>query len=96
MDLKSSQSPSTRRRLGFGVMFLLLFAILGFLFHSNFLPGNTLFSNDGPLGAQMAKCHAVPDTFSGGWQDLNTLGFREGGAQPCITYALLWLLGPVV
>jgi hypothetical protein len=77
-------------------MFLLLFGILGLMFHANLLPGHTLFSNDGPLGAQVAKCHAVPDTFTGGWQDLNTLGFREGGAQLSITYLVLWLLGPVV
>src|SRR5690348_16501308 len=95
MDLKSAQIPATRRQLGLAAMFLLLLAVLAFLFHANFLPGHTLFSNDGPLGAQMSKSRAVPDTFTGGWQDLNTLGFREGGSQPNITYVLLWILGPV-
>src|SRR5690349_10537394 len=95
MDLKSTQSAGNRRKLGLGAMFLLLAAVLVLLFHEVLYPGHTLFSNDGPLGAQMARCHALPDTFSGGWQDLNTLGFREGGAQPSITYALLWLLGPI-
>jgi len=73
----------------------LLCAVLAFLFHNCFFPGYALFSNDGPLGALIAECRRVPAGFSGGWYDLNTLGYREGGALPDITYGLLWLLGPV-
>ena len=95
MDLKSSQSPSTRRNLGFAVMFALLSGILGVLFHDVFLPDHTMFSNDGPLGAVMCDSRKVPEAFKGVWQDLNTLGFREGGALPGLTHGLWWLLGPV-
>ncbi len=73
----------------------LLALVLSVLFVRSFPPGSTLFSNDGPLGSLMSDSHRVPEVFSGGWQDLNTLGFREGGAFPSITYGLLWLLGPV-
>ena len=76
-------------------MLLLLFAVLAVLFHNQFFPGYTLFSNDGPLGTLMSASHRVPETFSGGWQDLNSIGFREGGAFPDITYGLLLLLGPI-
>lgn len=76
-------------------MCFLLFGLLAVLFHDCFLPGYNLFSNDGPLGALVAECRRVPAGFSGGWEDLNSLGFREGGALPDITYGLLWILGPV-
>jgi hypothetical protein len=43
----------------------------------------------------MSRSHAVPETFTGGWQDLNSLGFREAGASPSITYLLAWMAGPL-
>lgn len=95
MESRASQPLVSSRSTGLIVVALVLFGVLAVLFHNVFLPGYTLFSNDGPLGTQMSRSHAVPDTFSGGWQDLNSLGFREGGASPSITYALAWLLGPV-
>jgi len=76
-------------------MLLLATAVLTLLFGNSFLPGNTLFSNDGPLGTLMSRSHRLPDVYSGGWQDLNTIGFREGGGMPNITYTILLLLGPV-
>lgn len=72
----------------------LLLLVLGVLFRDNFVPGQTLFSNDGPLGQQVTACNHLPEAFSGTWQDINTIGTR-GGAFPSITYGLLWLLGPV-
>jgi len=75
---------------------LLLVAVLALLFRNGLLPGHTVFSNDGPLGTLSSHSHAVPYTFTGGWQDLNTLGYRESGALPNITYLMLWLLGPVL
>jgi hypothetical protein len=76
-------------------MILLVSGILAFLFHDCFFPGYTLFSNDGPLGALMVQARHVPESFTGVWEDLNSIGYREGGAMPNITYALLWVLGPV-
>jgi hypothetical protein len=95
MASRDSGSSITSRSAGLALVLLVLFGVLAVLFHGVFLPGHTLFSNDGPLGTQMSRSHAVPDTFTGGWQDLNTVGFRESGASPSITFALLFLLGPI-
>jgi hypothetical protein len=60
------------------------------------VPGYTVSSNDGPLGALKAESHRLPREFFGGWQDLNTIGTRGGGSSPNISYTLLWVLGPVL
>jgi hypothetical protein len=91
----SVQQSSRELKIGFGAFLLLIFVVLGILFHNCFLPGYTLFSNDGPLGALEVQARHLPEAFSGVWEDLNSIGYREGGAMPSITYALLWLLGPV-
>lgn len=44
----------------------------------------------------MSACHRLPGRFFGCWQDLNAVGYREGSAVPSITFALQWLLGPVL
>ena len=62
----------------------------------NFLPGQTQFSNDGPLGRLVSECHRLPERFFGCWQDLNAVGYREGSAVLSITFALQWLLGPIL
>jgi hypothetical protein len=72
-----------------------MLVLLGVLFFSSFLPGYTLFSNDGPLGRLMSECHRLPERFGGSWEDLNALGFSEGCAWPNFTYALQYALGPV-
>jgi hypothetical protein len=43
----------------------------------------------------MSESHRVPAIFTGGWQDLNSVGYRESGATPNLTYAMLLVLGPV-
>jgi hypothetical protein len=58
-------------------------------------PGQILFSNDGPLGRLMSQCHQLPERFTGCWQDLNSIGYREGSSPPGITAALQYLLKPV-
>src|SRR6266404_1747993 len=95
MESRASQPSVGLRNAGLLFVFLVLFGVLSVLFHNVYLRGYTLFSNDGPLGTQMSRSHAVPETFTGGWQDLNSLGFRESGASPSITFGLLYLLGPV-
>lgn len=77
------------------MMLLLPGVVLALLLHQSFQPGYTLFSNDGPLGRLVSQCHRVPEAFTGVWQDLNTLGYREVGAVPSATYALRLVLGPV-
>jgi hypothetical protein len=95
MGIKSSQVSTISRTGGFVAALVLLFATLSILFHNSFVPGYTLFSNDGPLAQQMSTCHRLPEAFSGTWEDLNSIGTRGGGAFPSITYGLLWLLGPI-
>ena len=94
MGLKTSQDSRIARTGGLVVLLPLLLLVLCVLFRNNFVPGLTLFSNDGPLGQQVTACNRLPAAFSGTWQDVNTIGVR-GGAFPSITYGLLWLLGPV-
>jgi hypothetical protein len=76
-------------------MLLLLLAILALLLHGDFVPGNTLVSNDGPLGRLMSECHRLPERFTGCWVDLNSVGYRDWGAAPSISFGLQFLLGPV-
>ena len=65
------------------------------MFHGVFAPGRILFSNDGPLGRLVSDSHRLPDRFTGCWQDLNTLGYREAAATPSLSFGLQWLLKPV-
>lgn len=96
MATEPKSSACFARCLGsFAAVLLLLVIVISALFWRNYLPGHTLFSNDGPLGTLMSESHSMPGMFSGGWQDLNSIGFREGGAWPNVSYGLLWLLGPV-
>lgn len=75
-------------------MLALLGIILLVLFRSDLLPSHVFFSNDGPLGRLVTQCHELPQRFSGAWGDLNSVGVREGGAQPNISFGLMWLLKP--
>lgn len=75
-------------------MLLLVFIILSVLFRYNYLPGFTLASNDGPIGTLKSDSHKLPEEFFGGWQDLNSVGIREG-TWPSITYFLLCTLKPI-
>ncbi len=76
-------------------MLALLLVTLSLLFHGVFLPGHTLFSNDGPLARLITASHKLPERFTGCWYDLNSVGFREPGAMPDISYGLLLLLKPL-
>src|SRR6266481_4688696 len=95
MALKPAQELKRKSPGYFLLAFLSLVVILSLLFFRSFLPGYTVFSNDGPLGTLVSQPHRLPEGFTGGWQDLNSIGFREGGAFPNLTFALMWLLGPV-
>jgi hypothetical protein len=95
MALKSAQPEQQSGVRQFLPALLLLVVIISLFFFRSYLPGLTLFSNDGPLGTLVANSHRVPENFSGGWQDLNGVGFREGGAFPNLSYGLLLLAGPV-
>jgi hypothetical protein len=75
---------------------VLLLVLLSGLFYGVFMPGHTLFSNDGPLSELMTQSHRLPERFTGCWQNLNSVGFNGGSAAPDISFGLQWLLGPVL
>ena len=83
-----------RGRLGWAL--LLYLVLLSGLFYGVFVPGQTKFSNDGPLGELMAQCHKYPDRFFGCWSDLNSVGFNSGTASLGISSMLLWLMRPLL
>ena len=61
----------------------------------SFSPDKVLSSNDGPLGRLMSECHHLPEAFTGTWEDLNAVGYREQGALPNVTCGLRLLLTPL-
>ena len=87
-------SPKLNRK-NIWLLLVLLGAVLLLLFHPSLEGGRTLFSNDGPLGALMAKANRLPDTFTGCWQDLNWVGAHGGSALPSATFGILAVLKPV-
>jgi hypothetical protein len=94
MASRTSSNSAGGQRSGVWLMLLLIFIILSVLFRYSYVPGFTLFSNDGPIGTLASASRKMPDEFFGGWQDLNSVGIREG-TWPGISWGLFWLLGPV-
>src|SRR4029077_7822099 len=94
MGVKSLESPR-QQRSSVWLMLLLIFIVLSVLFRYNYLPGFTSFSNDGPIGTLKSDSHKLPQEFFGGWQDLNTVGIREG-TWPSLTYSFLCTLKPIL
>jgi hypothetical protein len=74
---------------------LLLLAVLGCLFWRSFLPGVVQFSNDGPLGAQNAAWLQFPQSITGSWYDLNSIGLNVGVFSPDIATLIRWIMGPI-
>lgn len=93
MDRTKSQSTTSKQR-GLVLIVVVLTAVLSAMFFHAFLPGNVLFSNDGPLGAQHAESHRLPGLFKGAWEDLNSVGYRAVSASPNLTNTFFLLLGP--
>lgn len=75
-------------------MALLLVVLLLVFFARSFIPGQVLFSNDGPLGATAAAQNRAPSTLTGQWVDSNVLGSGGGPATPSFTYLLMTVAGP--
>ena len=73
----------------------LLLAILSVLFWRSFLPGYVHFANDAPLGQQNAQWCQLPQSITGVWVDLNSVGFNGGAFPPDITTLVRWMLHPV-
>jgi hypothetical protein len=90
----SAFNPS--RRIRAQVFLVFLAVLLCALFYRSFFSGYTPYSNDGPLARLLSACHRLPAAFTGVWQDLEGVGYREVGAVPDVTYGLRLLLGPVL
>ncbi|MGA3267962.1 MAG: hypothetical protein ABSE16_14195 [Verrucomicrobiota bacterium] len=73
----------------------LLLGVLVVMLGGVFLPGHTLFANDGPLGRLMSQSHRMPGRIPGYWDDLNGIGLGGGALAPGISVALQCLLQPV-
>lgn len=73
----------------------IMFAVMIVLFWRSFVPGYVHFSNDGPLGAQMAEWLKMPAAFTGTWYDINTLGTSGGTFPVGISGLIRWALEPL-
>jgi len=92
--MKTDKKSSPTRPSG-PLVAALLAAVLFLLFWRSFLPDYVHFSNDGPLGQQMAASGDLPDAFNGTWGDLNNIG-GSGGSWPLNLSTLIrWGFGPV-
>lgn len=78
---------------GFATLCAVVVLVLGLLFIGGFLPGRTVFSNDGPLGAISARATQLPSGYFGYWQDLNWLGVPGPSAPPDITQVVTTVVG---
>ncbi|HEV2329566.1 MAG TPA: hypothetical protein VGY56_12365, partial [Verrucomicrobiae bacterium] len=94
--MKLSSITDRLSRGGLGAAVLLFGVVLALQLHGVFVPGQVLFSNDGPLGRLASQCHQLPQRFFGCWLDLNNIGFDGGAASPSVSFGLQWLLGPVL
>ncbi len=82
-------------RKSFLIMAICLGAVLGVLFHKSMLPQYILFSNDGPLGADMANTMRFPSAFVSMWADLNSIGAPAGSFSLPVMGGFKWIFGPV-
>jgi hypothetical protein len=76
----------------FLLLTLILSAVLAFLFHKSFVPGQALFSNDGPLGIILSRPLEMPDAFLGMWTDLYWIGVFNGNLNPNVSGLIHWIL----
>jgi hypothetical protein len=93
-NVKTAKTASTARTIGIAFP-LVLAIIMAVLFGKSFLPGYCHFSNDGPLGEQMAAWGRFPQSLTGVWDDLNDIGNNSGASAPDVTVLLHMILGPV-
>ncbi|HEX3856351.1 MAG TPA: YfhO family protein [Verrucomicrobiae bacterium] len=73
----------------------LLALLLGLFFYQSFIPQEVVFSNDGPLGVLVEDQNQLPQTFTGFWADLNSIGSGGGMASPAISSLLRTVIGPL-
>lgn len=89
--MQTARSDSYRPAFWF---LLLIIVVLAVLFWRSFVPGQSLFSNDGPLAAQKAAWTQCPGALTGTWDDLNSLGTNVGALAPGFSAVFKMVLGP--
>jgi hypothetical protein len=94
MKTAAKNPPPTPKSRGLAAPLLLL-VVLAVLFWRSFLPGFVHFSNDGPLGMQNAAWLHFPESMTGQWYDLNSIGNNAGAASPDLVILIRWVFGPV-
>ena len=90
-----NQKSSPPSRIGSWWIPLFLLVLLAVLFWRSFLPGIVHFNNDGPLGAQAAAWLQFPQTITGSWYDLNSIGSNAGVFSPDLSVIIRWIVGPI-
>lgn len=64
------------------LLVVILGGVLAVLFHKSLMSDQALFSNDGPLGAQLSRPLAMPGSFFGIWNDNYWVGAYNGNYNP--------------
>src|ERR1041384_2236157 len=73
---------------------VILFVVLSFLFWKSYNTSHyALFSNDGPLGAQLSRPLSMPQAFFGIWNDNYWIGAYNGNYNPNFS-GLIYFLSP--
>jgi hypothetical protein len=75
---------------------LVMAVLLVVMFFPSFLAGQTLFSNDGPLGLISAQTEHRAGNFTGVWQHLNWIGGPTLPLLPNLSHALYLAVGAVL
>lgn len=86
---------TTSNRAGLLLLPVLLVVVICALFARCFEPNTVHFSNDGPLGVQVAAWAQLPAGLTGAWNDLNSIGINAAAFPPSISTAIRLVLGPV-
>jgi hypothetical protein len=68
-----------------GVHLAVMALVMAFLFLDSFKAGFVTFSNDSPLGGQIAQWDYLFDNLSGGWQPLNWFGNEAIANRPTVS-----------
>ena len=79
---------------GFRSLLLLvacLATVLVVLFHESFMPGQALFSNDGPLGIILSRPLEMPAAFVSIWNDTHWIGAYNGNLTPNFSGLIHWV-----
>ena len=96
--MMKSSSTETRASKRSGMLWLVavLLLVLGWLFLDSFKPGEAVFANDGPLGAQVSDIYKMPGAFFGIWVLVNSIvsdSDLSSGIVPIIPYFVFFELG---